>query len=151
MDNVTRADLLPKLKFKKLREDAVIPKYATEGSAGLDLVATSEDVSNYPLYVEYGTGLAVEIPFGHVGLLCPRSSISNTVYSVANSLGIIDSDYRGELKVRLRKTSHLGKDYNVGDKIAQLVIVPIPMFEVMEVDELSDTQRGSGGFGSTGK
>lgn len=140
-----------KLKIKKLHPDAVIPSYAKPGDAGLDLVATTGGHIHYSM-VEYGTGIAVEIPAGYVGLIVPRSSISEHGMTLANSVGIIDSGYRGEIKVRFRFRYMLSKKepYAVGDRIAQLVIVPCPPVVIEEVDELSKTERGSGGFGSTG-
>lgn len=143
------------LKIKKLNQNAVVPKYATDSAAGMDLTATSEKFfADGPVsYIEYGTGLSVEIPEGYVGLLFPRSSISSgTSLSLANSVGVIDSDYRGEIKFRFRNLMFgSGRKYNIGDRIGQLIILPYPKFEVEEVDELNDTDRGSGGFGSTNK
>lgn len=141
-----------KVKIKKLVKEAVIPAYSKPGDAGLDLVATSikvEDHNKYG-YFEYGTGLAVEIPQGYVGLIFPRSSISNTGMMLTNSVGVIDSGYRGEIKARFKYISGT-PSYNVGDKIAQLIIIPYPSVEFEEVEELSNTDRGEGGFGSTGK
>lgn len=144
-----------KLKIKKLNKNATIPNYGTDFSAGLDLTATSEKFfADGPVsYVEYGTGLSVEIPDGYVGLLFPRSSISsNTSLSLANSVGVVDSDYRGEIKLRFRNLMFgSGKKYNIGERVAQLVILPYPKIQIEEVDELNDTVRGSGGFGSTNK
>lgn len=140
-----------KVKIKKLVPEAVIPKYAKDGDAGLDLVATS--AASCFLYIEYGTGLAVEIPRGHVGLLFPRSSITNKTLMVKNSVGVIDSGYRGEIKVRAQRVneSSLKDIYEVGDKVAQLIIMPYPSIEFEEVEELSSSERGEGGYGSTGK
>lgn len=135
------------VKIKKLHENAVIPQYAKKGDAGLDLTATSLAIQGYN-YV-YGTGLAVEIPEGHVGLLFPRSSISKTGMWQTNSVGVIDSGYRGEIKVVLRTDGTHAEAYKVGERIAQLIIVPYPKIELLEVGELSDTDRGEGGFGST--
>lgn len=136
------------LKFKKLSEKAVIPKYQKEGDAGLDLVATSLtfDTSNGSLI--YGTGLAVEIPEGHVGLLFARSSVVKKSLQLKNSVGVIDSGYRGEIKAVFSNTGSMW--YNVGDRICQLVVLPYPKMEVTEVADLSDTERGAGGFGSSG-
>lgn len=144
--------MLP-IKIKKLNKDAVIPKYATDGSAGLDLTAISENVilDGQITYVEYGTGLSLEIPQGFVGLIAPRSSISSsTTLVLANSLGIIDSDYRGEIKFRFKNISQFGgKKYKVGDRVGQLLIIPYPKIEFIESTDLNETERGSGGFGST--
>ena len=139
------------VKIKKLSPDAVIPKYAKDGDAGLDLVATSK-LSNTSFQVSYGTGLAMEIPKGFVGLVFPRSSIRNTELQLSNSVGVIDSGYRGELQATFNKTRGFGSiDYNIGDKIAQIIIIPYPPIEFEEVEELNNTERGEGGFGSTGK
>lgn len=136
-----------KVKLKKLHPDAVIPKYAKDGDAGLDLVTVDITESNNR-FIEYDTGLAVEIPKGYVGLLFPRSSISKTRLSLANSIGVIDSSFRGSIKLRFR---HGGfQDYTIGDRVGQLIIMPYPQIEFEEVEELSDTERGSGGFGSSG-
>ena len=134
--------------FKKLREDAVGPKQATEGAAGFDLTATSINLEAQ--YVEYGTGLAVAIPAGYVGLLFPRSSCSTKGVSLANSVGVIDSDYRGEVKLRYYTVSEFAGHYSIGERIGQLVILPRPQVTMLEVDELDETERGEGGFGSTG-
>jgi dUTP pyrophosphatase len=138
------------VKIKKLSPDAIIPKYAKDGDAGLDLVATSK-LSNTSFQVSYGTGLAMEIPKGFVGLVFPRSSIRNTELTLSNSVGVIDSGYRGELQATFNKTRGFGSiDYSIGDKIAQIIIIPYPPIEFEEVQELNNTERGEGGFGSTG-
>jgi dUTP pyrophosphatase len=138
------------LKFKKLNDLAVIPFYAKDGDAGMDLVCTSLDDSN-DLYFEYGTGLATEIPKGCAGLLFPRSSISKTSHSLRNSVGVIDAGYRGEIKLRMSVPTNAENQYKIGDKIGQLIIIKLPWIEIQEVKELSDTARGDGGFGSTGQ
>jgi dUTP pyrophosphatase len=140
-----------KVKIKKLVPEAQIPKYAKNGDAGLDLTATS--VKHEDNYIEYGTGLAVEIPEGYVGLLFPRSSVTNKTLMVKNSVGVIDSGYRGEIKVRFQITNNLAvlSLYQIEDKVAQLIIIPYPQIEFEEVSELSNTERGEGGYGSTGK
>lgn len=135
------------LKFKKLHEDAIIPSYAKPGDAGLDLTAVTESW-NLDI-VTYGIGLAVEIPEGFVGLLTPRSSVYKTGLFLANSVGIIDSGYRGEIMFKF-KCFEFGVEYNIGDRVGQLLLVPIPLIKTLEVDELSSTDRGEGGFGSTG-
>ena len=137
-----------KIKFKKLNPNAVIPKRGTIGAAGFDLTAVSMEVS--ATMIKYDTGIAVEIPPGYVGLVFPRSSVCKTGLSLANSVGVIDSDYVGELSAVFYLRSGC-RVYNVGDRIGQLLIVPIPEVEFMEVDELSETERGAGGYGSTGK
>jgi dUTP pyrophosphatase len=139
-----------KIKVKKLNQKATVPKYAKDGDAGLDLVATSKEEN--AMFVEYGTGLSFEIPEGHMGLIFPRSSISKYHLNLANSVGVIDSGYRGEVKIRFKKTSTTAHEtlYNVGDKVCQLIVMPFPRIEIQEVSELSNTERGDGGFGSSG-
>lgn len=141
-----------KLKIKKLIHFATIPSYAKEGDACFDLTATSVDVTN-DSYIEYGTGLAMEIPKGYVGLIFPRSSVTNKDLMLKNSVGIIDSGYRGEIKFRfLNVSKHPSiQMYNVGERVGQMMIIPIPTVEFEEVDELTETQRGDGGYGSTGQ
>lgn len=143
-----------KIKFKKLSAEAVTPVYAKAGDAGMDMVATSKDYDKFGNTV-YGTGIAIEIPEGHVGLLFPRSSVSKTDLTLANSVGVIDSGYRGEVIAKFRTPNKVYKadimDYKVGDKVVQLIIMPVPQFEMKEVRKLTETDRGEGGFGSTGK
>ena len=141
-----------KVKIKKLHPDAVIPKYAHDTDAGLDLVATSLDYNPTYDFFEYGTGLAISIPEGHVGLIFPRSSISKMDLTLANSVGVIDSGYTGEIMFRFKSIGDGLQDlYSVGDKIGQLIIMPYPKVEFEEVDDLGESERGSGGFGSTGE
>ena len=146
-----------KVKIKKLNKSAVIPKYSKAGDAGMDLVANSRETDKYGNIV-YGTGLAFEIPKGYVGLLFPRSSISKYDMNLTNSIGVLDSGYRGEVFFkfkRLNRAINKSDDkysiYNVGDRIGQIIIIPYPQIEFEEVEELSETDRGTGGFGSTGK
>ena len=140
-----------KVRIKKLNENAVIPTYAKDGDAGMDLVAT-KIISNTTFDVSYGTDLAMEIPNGFVGLVFPRSSIRKYELALSNSVGVIDSGYRGELQATFKKENGLDSlAYKVGDRIAQIIIIPYPPIEFDEVAELSDTERGDGGFGSTGK
>ena len=139
------------VKIKKLNPNAVIPTCAKSGDAGMDLVAT-KIISNTTFDVTYGTDLAMEIPKGFVGLVFPRSSIRKYELILSNSVGVIDSGYRGELQATFKKENGLDSlAYKVGDKIAQIMIIPYPPIEFDVVDELSDTERGDGGFGSTGK
>ena len=138
-----------KVKIKKLHPDAVIPKYAKLGDAGMDLVAISEEWNEYYTMVTYDTGLSIEIPEGYVGLLFPRSSVSKTDLILANSVGVIDSGYRGPIMFKFRYNEE-GMVYDVGDRVGQIIIMPYPQVEFEEVEELSDTERGEGGFGSTG-
>ena len=142
-----------KVRIKKLNENAVIPSYAKSGDAGMDLVATSI-ISETQTQITYGIGLAMEIPKGFVGLIFPRSSVRKTRLMLSNCVGVVDSGYRGELQATFNKVnqnSQAENDYKVGDRVAQIMIIPHPPIEFDEVDELSDTERGEGGFGSTGK
>ena len=140
-----------KVKIKKVHPDAVIPKYAKESDAGLDLIATSI-ISQTPTQITYGLGIALEIPEGFVGLVFPRSSIRNTDLVLSNSVGVIDSGYRGELQATFNKLyDNDSESYNIGDRVCQIIIIPHPQVDLIEVDELSDSERGTGGFGSTGK
>lgn len=135
-----------------LEEGAEAPKQATEGSNGLDLTAFKVEQIGADLY-EYDTGVSIAIPPGYVGLLFPRSSISKTDMHLRNCVGVIDSDYRGTIRARFLihpKGDHL-KAYRRGDKVCQLLIIPQPKVILCKKPELSETQRGSGGFGSTGK
>ena len=163
------------VNFKKTAKKAVIPSYAKPGDAGMDMTAIS--VNETENYIEYDTGIAMEIPEGYVGLLFPRSSISKYDLSLANSVGVVDSGYRNSIKFRFKKTNHnkfnyyletiknwfgisevklrntetevSNKIYKIGDKIGQIMIIPYPMVMLNQVDELSTTERGEGGFGST--
>ncbi len=142
-----------KVRIKKLNELAVIPTYAKDGDAGMDLVATSI-ISTTSTQITYGIGLALEIPKGFVGLIFPRSSVRKTRLMLSNCVGVVDSGYRGELQATFNKINNDSvseNDYKVGDRIAQIMIIPHPSIEFEEADELSDTERGEGGFGSTGK
>ena len=137
-----------KTYIKKLHPNAVIPSYAKDGDAGMDLVIT--DIKGENKYdITYGFGISMEIPEGFMGLVFPRSSIRKTDLVLSNSVGVIDSGYRGEIQATFKKTG-LNK-YEIGDRGAQIIIIPHPEIEFEEVDELSDTERGDGGFGSTGK
>lgn len=166
-----------KVKVKKLSENAVIPQYAKEGDAGLDLVATSVSTDKDGNIV-YGTGLAFEIPKGYVGLLFPRSSNARTNLILTNSVGVIDSGYRGEVMFKYKALHYYMRNYflwrlaekfckknkvnpsfevfthchyKVGDRVGQLIIIKHPYIELVESDELSESERGAGGYGSTGK
>lgn len=135
------------IKIKKLHKDAVIPTKAHATDAGCDLYATSCHYDNG--LIIYGTGIAVEIPAGYVGLVFPRSSIANTHLTLSNSVGVIDSGYRGEVMAKFRKGGTRG--YDVGERIAQLIILPYPEVVFEEAEELSESDRGTGGYGSSGK
>ena len=138
------------VKFKKTHPEAIVPTYAKDGDAAMDLHAAEWFEDRYGNYV-YLTGIAVEIPPGFVGLLFPRSSVSKTSMSLANSVGVVDSGYRGEVMLKYRRTGDNNPTYRTGDRVGQLMIIPYPKVEFIEVDELSSTDRGSGGFGSTGQ
>ena len=138
------------IKVKKLNKDAIIPSYSKIGDAGMDLTITSE-IENTSFSVSYGFGIAMEIPQGYVGLIFPRSSVRNQDLILSNCVGVIDSGYRGELQATFKKTNGLDSiKYKVGERGAQIIILPYPTIYMTEVPELSNTERGSGGFGSTG-
>lgn len=138
------------VKIKKLHTDAVIPSYAKEGDAGLDLTATSMSCDDYG-NICYGTGLAFEIPKGYVGLVFPRSSNAKKDLWLTNSVGVIDSGYRGEVTFKYRPVDLEERIYQIGDRVGQLIIMPYPYIEFEEVEELSETERGCSGYGSSGK
>lgn len=139
-----------KIRIKKINPSAVIPTYAKSGDAGMDLVAT-EIINEETFQITYGTGLAMEIPVGFVGLVFPRSSIRKYDLSLTNCVGVIDSGYRGEIQATFRKEKGVAsKTYELGDKICQIMIIPYPEIDFEEVQELNNTERGTGGFGSTG-
>lgn len=138
------------VKVKKLHPEAIIPKYAKQGDAGLDLTAVSEEWNDNNSMVTYGTGLSIEIPEGYVGLLFPRSSVCKTSLNLSNSVGVIDSGYRGEIMLKYRYPEE-GLVYDLGDRVGQLIIMPYPQIELIEAEELSSTERGEGGYGSSGK
>ncbi|KAF1026209.1 MAG: Deoxyuridine 5'-triphosphate nucleotidohydrolase [Acinetobacter bereziniae] len=149
------------VKIKKLHKDAIIPNYAHSSDAGLDITATSkfhDENGN----ICYGSGLAMSIPSGFVGLLFPRSSISKKDLCLANSVGVIDSGYIGEVIFKFKENyRHIynGNDeiimqdinsYDVGERIGQIIIMPYPKINFVEVDELDSSDRGDSGFGSSG-
>lgn len=159
-----------KVKFKKLEKLATMPTRAHASDAGFDLAATSIQIDSRGNVV-YGTGLAVKIPEGYVGLVFPRSSICKQDLLLSNAVGIIDSGYRGEIMAKFKAaknvrpsiqkegeslyvdlyTGYRSQIYAVGDRIAQLIILPIPAIEFEEAEELSSSDRGEGGYGSTGR
>lgn len=143
-----------KVRIKKLNERAIIPTYGSAGSAGGDLYSAEEnDITVAPGQTAFiGTGLAVEIPQGLVGLVYARSGLAcKKGLAPANKVGVIDSDYRGEIKVALYNHGKESQTVAKGERIAQLVIAPFVFAEYEETDDLSDTARGEGGFGSTGR
>lgn len=140
-----------RVRIKKIDPNAVIPSYAHDTDAGMDLTAVTRRYdTDLGCYI-YGTGLAVEIPEGYVGLLFPRSSVRKYNLSLTNCVGVVDAGYRGEVMFTYR-IQHFGKGgtYMPGDKIGQLIIMPYPHIEFEEVEELSNSERGEGGHGSTG-
>lgn len=140
------------MKFKKLTTTAITPTRGSPNSAGLDLYADADVLVSSGASKMVGTGIAIEIPHGHVGLVCIRSSVGKAGVALANSIGVIDSDYRGEIKLCLVYNAGNGAQYiRKGQAIAQLVIMPYVHVELVEVDALSTTERGAGGFGSTGQ
>ena len=139
------------MRFTKLTSTAITPTRGTPGAAGLDLYADEDALitSGAPVFV--GTGIAVEIPEGYVGLVFIRSGLSKSGVGLTNSVGVIDSDYRGEIKLSMIYVAGNGGHYiRARDRVAQLVVLPAPLFDLIEVDALAPTERGSGGFGSTG-
>lgn len=151
-----------KVNVKKLDSNAVLPTYAKHGDAGMDLTATSKSYDEHGNVV-YGTSLAFEIPTGYVGLLFPRSSNTKKDLILGNSVGVLDSGYRGEVVFKFKKNyRHVYNkhdelimqdinEYDIDDRIGQIIILPYPKIEFNLVDELSTTDRGVGGFGSTDK
>ena len=149
-----------KVRIKKLHPNAVIPTYAKDGDAGMDLTAVTKSYDRDGNIV-YGTGLAFEIPKGYVGLVFPRSSLSRLDIALSNCVGVIDSGYRGEVTVKFKPAMLFNREqrpiilnnriYEVGERVAQIIIIPYPQITFIEADELSETERGAGGYGSSGK
>ena len=143
-----------KVKLKKLNEKATIPTYGSEFSAGADLYACIDaDIVIEPNQTAFiSTGLAMELDAGYVALIYARSGLAcKRGLAPANKVGVIDSDYRGEIKVALHNHSDAPQTVSVGERIAQMVVTPYIKCEFEEADDLSDTTRGEGGFGSTGR
>lgn len=143
-----------KVRIKKLNEKAVIPTKAHATDAGFDLYCTSREVNWEKRQLVCHTGLAFEIPEGYVGLLFPRSSVSNKPLMMSNSVGVVDSCYRGEVTAKFNITDtrqSAFSHYQEGDRIAQMIIIPYPEIEFEEADSLSESDRGTGGYGSTGR
>ena len=169
-----------KVRIKRLDERAVVPSYSKQGDAGMDLTAISVKYNEKNDYIEYDSGVSVEIPEGYVGLVFPRSSISNYDLMLTNAVGVIDSGYRSTIKARFKlvtsyeeafvSESRLQEGwfeaavhpidvlrnelveapiYEIGERFAQLIILPYPKIEFKVVDELSSSERGQGGYGST--
>jgi dUTP pyrophosphatase len=144
-----------KIRFKKLSRNAVTPSYAKPGDAGMDMTSVTHLTDTANQTVNYHTGIAVEIPKGYVGLLFPRSSVYKTDLILSNCVGVIDSGYRGEIvfKYKMPPNTYYPslKRFDDGDRVGQLIIIPYPEIEMEEVTELTDSERGEQGFGSTGK
>lgn len=141
------------IKIKRSKALKTIPGYAKQGDAGIDLTAV-EILSDTVNQITYGTGLSIEIPEGYVGLVYPRSSIRNKSLLLSNSVGVIDSGYRGEIQATFNKTNSVHSNdsvYAVGDRICQIIIVPYPKVNLIPVQSLSESIRGIKGFGSTGE
>ena len=141
------------MNIKKLNENAIVPTKGSEYSAGWDLYATENATIPPAGTVLIGTGWAIEVPIGYFGAIFARSGLSvKEGLRPANCVGVIDSDYRGEVKVALHNDSTVSRSVSARDRVAQLVLIPYHQLEqLQEVDALSDTTRSSGGFGSTGK
>lgn len=135
------------IKIKKNFQGSLLPTKKNKLDAGIDCFANSFNETED--YVEYGLGFSIEIPSGYCGLVFPRSSISNYDILLSNSVGIIDSGYRGEVKARFIRTGN--KIYEIGDKICQLILYKYPDIELVEVGELDMQNDRKGGYGSTGK
>lgn len=141
-----------KVKLKKLSDNARIPEYATNGSACFDLFTTDDGLVHESSSLVLGTGLAFEVPKDHVMLVFSRSGDGfQRDVRLSNCVGVIDSDYRGELKVKLAADSVIGRVVKAGDRVAQALVLKYDRVTFDQVGELSDTSRGEGGFGSTGR
>ena len=140
-----------KIKIKKTRPEAVIPEIATNGSACFDLTACDMDKRHERGVWTYYTGLSMEIPKGYGGYIYPRSSIYKKGVHLSNSVGVIDSDYRGEIIIKFRDAAIPGAVYATGDRVAQMEIRKVLPVEFEEIEELSETERGEGGHGSSGE
>lgn len=154
-----------KVKIKKLYEDSILPTKAHATDAGYDLYAHSKSYDEDGNVV-YGSGVAMEIPQGYVGLVFPRSSNAKKDLILSNSVGVIDSGFRGEISFKFKASIHASRNnvlneevcafvnkpttYNISDRIGQIIIMPYPEIEFVEVKELSDSDRGDGGYGSSG-
>lgn len=140
-----------KINIKKLHDDAIVPVYASAGAACFDLYALEEGFDYDGISIVYRTGLAFEIPQGHVMLVYSRSGhgFKNDI-RLANCVGVIDSDYRGELMIKLTADGYSSPIFGAGERIAQAMVMPAKQVSFTAVSELGDTERGDGGFGSTG-
>jgi dUTP pyrophosphatase len=140
------------VKIKLIDPEAKLPSYSNDGDGCVDLHCTSYEINEQTNQITYKTGIALEIPPNYVGLVFPRSSIRRTRLSLSNSVGVIDSGYRGEIIATFNMTNSTDTTiYEKGERICQLMILPYPKINFIPTDDLSDTSRGTGGFGSTGK
>ncbi|MBR2454299.1 MAG: dUTP diphosphatase [Clostridia bacterium] len=142
------------IKVKKLSENAKLPVYASESAAAADLFCAEDGKILIPAGEtrKISTGIAIELPEGYAGFIYARSGLATkTGLAPANKVGVIDSDYRGEILVALHNHSNIDAFVECGDRIAQMVIAAAPQFAFEEADELTESERGAGGFGSTGK
>lgn len=138
------------IKIKKLIKDAKIPTYATEGDAGMDLFSLESFVIEPNERLQVRTGVAMEIPYGYVGLIWDKSGLSHK-HGLKTLGGVVDAGYRGEIMVGVINLSDSPIEFSPGDKVAQMLIQKIELATTVEVSELSDSERGAGGFGSTGR
>lgn len=136
------------VEIKILDPNAKIPEYSRDGDAGLDLTATRAFFDDD--LICYGTGIALKIPIGHVGLIYPRSSLSKYDLIMCNHVGVIDSNYTGEIILKFRRTKKVPFIPIIGDRVGQLIIMPYPLIEFEKVESLPETNRGASGFGSSG-
>lgn len=147
---------MKKLKVKLTHPNAKLPKKAHDTDAGYDLTAVSKIVRAFPhMQVEYNLGIAIQLPPNHVGLIFPRSSIRDKDLTLSNAVGVIDSGFSGTISATFslvgeKNSIHSYREYEVGDRVAQLVVLKLPELEIEQVDELDETDRGTGGLGSTG-
>jgi dUTP pyrophosphatase len=150
---IRRLKKMLEVKVKLIHPDAELPKQAKPGDAGFDVKAVSKELiirENYS-YIEYKTGLCFEIPEGYAGFMFERSSISKTNLILANCVGVIDSGFRGEVTFRFKLFGSMAGTYDIGDRIGQLVIMPIPKVKYTQSDTLSETERGKGAYGHSGR
>jgi dUTP pyrophosphatase len=138
-----------KIKYKKLHPNAIAPKQGRVDDACWDLVCTS--MVEREKYIEYKVGISIEVPEDHVALLFPRSSCSNYDQILSNCVGVVDPGYRGEIGFRYKTSKGGGMIYQVGERVGQMLIIQRPYLEFEEVEELSSSERGTGGYGSSGK
>ena len=147
----TTSEYLMDVNFVKLNKLAVSPSYAKDGDAGLDF-RVSRVIYDNEKQISYGTDISMEIPRGYVGLIFPRSSVRDTDLILSNCVGVIDSGYRGEIMATFNKKEGLmSYKYNIGEKMCQMIIIPYPKIKLIEKENLSETERGTGGYGHSGK